>query len=277
MQPPSPELGEVRRARILERALHEGSVRVSDLSAQFGVTPETIRREINRLVGQGRLTRVHGGAVLPPASGPQELSFHSRAERQRGEKNAIALAAAMLVEDGDVIALDASTTALALGLELRARRLRALVIVTNGAQLPLRVGDAEGITVVCTGGTLRPRSLSYVGPQTLRAIEGYRVRKALVSCKGFTLADGPSETGEADAEVKQALCRAAEEVVLLVDHTKWGHSSLVPICPVSALRTVVTDRLPPADERARLQAAGIRLHLADTGISVATTTTAGRG
>ena len=263
MQAPTPELGEVRRARILELALNEGSVRVSELSALFGVTPETIRREINRLVRQGRLTRVHGGAVLPSAAGAQELPFQSRAERQRSEKSAIATAAARLVEDGDVIALDASTTALALALELRARRPRSLVIVTNSAQLPLRVGDAEGMTVVCTGGTLRPCSLSYVGPQTLRAVEGYRVRKALLSCNGFTLADGPSEAGEAEAEVKQAICRTAEEVVLLVDHTKWGRSSLVPVCALTSLHTVVTDRLPSPEERARLQAAGVTLHLAE--------------
>ncbi len=258
-----PELGEVRRARILEMALHEGSVRVSDLSAQFGVTPETIRREINRLVRQGRLTRVHGGAVLPSTAGQSELPFESRVERQRGEKGAIAAAAARLVDDGDVVGLDASTTALALGLELRARRLRSLVVVTNGAQLPLHVGDTEGVTVVCTGGTLRGRSLSYVGPQTLRAIEGYRVRKAFISCKGFTLDTGPSEAYEADAEVKKALCHAAEEVVLLVDHTKWGRNSLVSICSAAAVRTIITDRVPPAEDRAQLHAAGVALLVAE--------------
>jgi len=260
-----PELGEVRRARILELAGHDGSVRVSDLSARFSVTPETIRREINRLVRQGRLTRVHGGAVLPPTAAQHELPFHWRAERQHAEKGAIAAAAARLVEEADIIGLDASTTALALGLELRIRRPRSLVVLTNGAQLPLRISDAEGITVVCTGGTLRTRSLSYVGPQTLRAILGYRVRKVFLSCKGFTVADGPTEGNEADAEVKAAFVRAAEAVVLLVDHSKWGRNSLVPICPVEALTHIVTDRAPDAEERAQLAALGIRLHIEDAG------------
>lgn len=258
-----PELGEVRRARILAMAGQEGSVRVSDLSLRFGVTPETIRREINRLVRQGRLTRVHGGAILPPSAAHLEVPFQSRVERQHAEKDAIAALAARLVEEGDVIALDASTTALALGLELRARRPRSLVILTNGAELPLRLADAEGITVVCTGGTLRGRSLSYVGPQTLRAIEGYRVRKVFMSCKGFTVTDGPTEGNEADAEVKQAFVRSAETVVLLVDHSKWGRNSLVPICPLEALTHLVTEREVTEAERDRLEQTGVHLRCED--------------
>lgn len=263
MRSEAPELAEVRRARILELALRDGSVRVSDLSSRFGVTPETIRREINRLVRRGQLVRVYGGAVVPSPPLPGELPFEARAERQRVEKLAIAAAAARWVEDGEVVALDASTTALALGLELRAREPRALVVVTNGAQLPLRLGDHEGITVVCTGGTLRGRSLSYIGPQCLRAIEGFRVRKAFISCQGFTLADGPSEAGEAEAEVKQALIRSAEEAFLLIDGTKWGRNSLVPVCPAAALRHVITDRPPPAADRQQLDRVGVALHLAD--------------
>lgn len=258
-----PELGEVRRTRILDMASREGSVRVSDLSARFGVTPETIRREINRLVRQGRLTRVHGGAILPPTAVQYEVPFQSRVERQHAEKSVIASIAASLVEDGDVIALDASTTALALALELRSRRPRSLVVLTNGAQLPLRISDSDGITVVCTGGTLRSRSLSYIGPQTLRAIDGYRVRKVFMSCKGFVPGDDPTDGNEADAEVKQAFVRAAETVVLLVDHTKWGRNSLVPICPASALTHIVTDQAVGADERQRLEMAGIALHMVD--------------
>lgn len=256
-----PELGEVRRSRILELASQEGSVRVSDLSTRFGVTPETIRREINRLVRQGCLTRVHGGAVVPRTAALHEVPFHSRVERQHAEKGAIAAAAARLVEEGDVIALDASTTALALALELRGRRPRSLVILTNGAQLPGRIADCEGITVVCTGGTLRARSLSYVGPQTLRAIDGYRVRKVFLSCKGFTVADGPTEGNEADAEVKQAFVRAAEAVVLLVDRSKWGHNSLVPVCSMTALTHIITDQPADPADRALLEAQGIKLHV----------------
>ncbi len=272
-----PELGEVRRNRILEMAGQEGSVRVSDLSARFGVTPETIRREINRLVRQGRLTRVHGGAILPPTSVQYEVPFHSRVERQHAEKGAIASLAARLVEEGDVVALDASTTALALALELRGRRPRSLVVLTNGAQLPLRLADAEGITVVCTGGTLRSRSLSYVGPQTLRAIDGYRVRKVFMSCKGFMVGDGPTEGNEADAEVKQAYARAAETVVLLVDHSKWGRNSLVPICPVDALTHVVTDQTIAEEERLQLESRGVTLHVPDTGGMLEIAATARRG
>ena len=264
-QQPPPELGEIRRTRILEAAQQDGSVRVSSLSARFGVTPETIRREINRLVRQGRLTRVHGGAVLPPGAHIHEVPFFSRVQRQHDEKVAIAMAAAQLVEEGDVIALDASTSALELGLALRQRGLRSLVVLTNAVQLPLRLAEADGMTVVSTGGTLRARSLSYVGPQTLRAIEGYRVRKVFLSCKGFTLQDGPTEANEEEAEVKQALLRSSEEAILLADHSKWGHNSLVPICPPGAIQRVVTDR-PVAPEVADTVAAyGIRLVVSGSG------------
>ncbi len=259
-----PELGEVRRARILELAAQQGSVRVAVLSQMFSVTPETIRREINRLAQKGQLARVHGGAVLPSGMA-RELPFQLRSGRQQGEKLAIAAEAAAMVEEGDIVALDASTTALSLGQELAQRGLAAVVVVTNAAELPLRLAEAPGVTVLCTGGTLRGHSRSYVGPQTVRALEGYRVRKTFLSCQGFTLADGPSETSEAEAEVKQALVRAAEEVVLMVDHTKWGRNALVPICPVGALGRVITDRPPPLEEMRALEDAGVALHVTGTG------------
>lgn len=253
------ELGEVRRLRILDLVQRHGSVRVSELSDLFHVTPETIRREINRLAREGRLARVHGGAV--PAG--DEVPFQLRAGRQLDEKNAIAVAAARLVDDGDVIALDASTTALALANELLARRPNALVVVTNGAELPLRLGGTPAVSVLSLGGTLRWRSRSYVGPLALRALENYRVRKAFISCQGFTRECGPSESNEAEAEVKAAMVRAADEVVLLVDHTKWGRNALVPICGLGPITRIVTDQAPPPHERQALDLDGVRLDVAD--------------
>ncbi len=255
-----PDLAGVRRQRILDLVRTEGSVRVSDLSRRFQVTPETIRREINRLAGEGRLVRVHGGAVLPTAV-PEE-PFPRRLARQLAEKGAIAAAAAGLVEEGDTIVLDASTTALALGRALAERQTANLVVLTNGAELPLHLGPSAGITVLCLGGSMRWRSRSYVGPLTVGALSQYRVRKAFISCQGFTLDSGPSESNDDDAQVKSAMVRAAAEVILLVDHTKWGRNALVPICPLAGVRRLVTDRQPPAADHDQIAGLGIDLRVA---------------
>ena len=254
------DLGGVRRQRILELLRAEGSVRVADLSRRFRVTPETIRREINRLAGEGRLQRVHGGAMLPAAAA--EEPFPHRLTRQSLEKGAIARAAAELVEDGDVIALDASTTALALGQALLERGPTNVVVVTSGAELPLVLGPSPSITVVSLGGTLRWRSRGYVGPQALRSLARYRLRKAFISCQGCTVEAGPSESGEEEAQIKAAMVRAADETVLLVDHTKWGKNALVPLCGLDRVRTLVTDREPPALERRALTRLGVELRVA---------------
>lgn len=255
-----PDLAGVRRQRILELLHTEGSVRVSDLSLRFRVTPETIRREINRLADEGRLLRIHGGAVLP--TGIPEEPFPRRLSRQLTEKGAIAAAAADLVEEGDTIVLDASTTALALGRALAERQTANLVVLTNGAELPLHVGASAAIAVLCLGGSMRWRSRSYVGPLTVGALSQYRVRKAFISCQGFTLDSGPSESNDDDAQVKSAMVRAATEVILLVDHTKWGRNALVPICPLTGIRRLITDREPPPAERDHLARMGIELRIA---------------
>lgn len=254
------DLSGVRRQRILQLARAEGSVRVADLSRRFKVTPETIRREINRLAGLGQLERVHGGAMLPVADA--EEPFPHRLSRQSAAKDAIGRAAAELVADGDVIALDASTTALALGRALAARGAANVVVVTNGAELPLLLGPVTGITLLCLGGAMRWRSRGYGGPLAVAAMARYRVRKAFISCQGLTLEAGPSEGSEEEAQVKVAMMRAADETILLLDHTKWGRNALVPLCGMERIGRIVTDREAPAADRRQLAELGIAVRIA---------------
>lgn len=263
---------EVRRHKILERLEAVGSVKVTDLASEFKVTTETIRRDLGKLGTQGVLVRTHGGAMLgsngldhradAATTDLSDTPIHYRLLRSRAAKEAIAQEAIRFVENGDVIGLDASTTALALAELLAASTWESLVVVTNSVLAPLRLAKNVHITTVCTGGTVTPSRLSALGPLTVRTYTEYRVRKAFFSCKGFTANHGPTESSEAEAESKRALLASADMRVLLVDSSKLERTSLVPLCSVKSLAHLITDTwIGSSEDLNFIRETGVNVHV----------------
>ena len=160
MQPPE-GTGEVfaqERQRLIARIVEEhGRARVSDLSARFGVSTVTIRKDLDALVTAGIVVRAHGGAMAADRR-RAERAFDIRERIQRDEKDRIGDLAASFVEDGESIALDASTTALAMARHLKTRRAWAnLTVITNGLRIATELAGYPGITVVMPGGFLAGR------------------------------------------------------------------------------------------------------------------------
>src|ERR671936_2995283 len=149
-----------RMQRILQLLETRDSVHVAELSELFAVSEVTVRSDLSELARQGLVARVRGG-VRPLQRGQSELAFDLRLRLEVERKQAIARAAAEMVGDGEAIALDASTTAYYLALELRGKR--ELVLVTNGLLVAASLADAPGINVLVTGGVLRLSAMSPVG------------------------------------------------------------------------------------------------------------------
>jgi len=227
-----------RRANIARMVEQHGSVRVADLSRLFDVTEETIRRDLEDLEQGGYLKRTYGGAVKINGTG-LELPFARRLESHREEKTIMARYAATLVQEGETIILDASTTALWLAKHLIDRR--DLTVVTNSIQVVMELAGRPGIRVICTGGNLRERALGFVGPLAERAISGYFVDKVFMSGKGLTADGGLTDSNELEVELKKAMLVAARERIVLVDSSKLGHRAFARIDGLDGFSMIITD------------------------------------
>jgi len=253
---------EERRRRIVEILDRKQTVSVVELCALFGVSDMTIRRDLRKLDAQGLLRRTHGGAVsLQPA--PSDLSYRARERTQVAEKDAIGRKAAEMIQDGETIILDSGTTVARLAHYLRDKR--DLRIITNSVHVINELAQAEGITVIATGGTLRETTISFVGPLAESALRRFHADKLFLATVGLTPEQGLTNSNLYEAEVKATMIEVADEVILLADHTKFGQVSYAVVAPVDVLDVIVTDSGLPQEVRAEYEHRGIRLIVAEVG------------
>jgi len=248
-----------RIARIVEE---HGRARVADLAAEFDISTVTIRKDLAVLEAEGRLLRTHGGAMVPLGN-RTELGFEVRARLQRHEKDRIGALAADLVVDGESIALDASTTALAMARHIKARGSWIhLTVITNGLRIAFELAGHPGITVVLPGGFVRWEALSVVGPLGQGLFEKVNIQKAFLGAAGFTIDTGLSDATDEEAQIKRLIANSAHEVIALVDHTKWGRVAFATFCRTRDLDSVVTDEFAPEGMLEALRTRGIRVDVA---------------
>ena len=247
-----------RQQRIRQLAAEHSVLRVSDLAETFGVSEMTVRRDLETLSEAGHLERTFGGAVATDQAA-FESSYRVRLHTQTPQKTALARYAAALVQDGDTVAIDASTTSLALA---HALARRAVTVVTNSldSAQALRAGEAK---VLLTGGYLRQVAGSFAGPLALRSLRDLRVDHAFISAKGLVLPDGLMDTDLDEIEVKRAMISAAARVTALVDSSKLGTRALGCIAPLEAFDLLITDSGLDRAAQQELEARDLELHVID--------------
>jgi DeoR/GlpR family transcriptional regulator of sugar metabolism len=249
-----------RQEQIAQMVTAAGRVRVTDLAAQFGVSPVTIRKDLLVLEGEARVVRTHGGAIAPRTSSRPEPAFEVRERLQRDEKWRIGAAAAALIEDGESIVFDASTTALYVARHLKDRSTwHQLTVITNSIRIALELAGHPGITVLLLGGRVRAEALSVVGPLGDGVFRRVNVQKAFVGAVGLTMEAGLSDAMEEEAQIKRSMVAAAREVYALVDHTKFGRTASATFCRTDRLTGILTDEDAPADMVAALRDMGVQV------------------
>lgn len=244
---------EERRQVIGELARAEGRVQVASLAARFGVTTETVRRDLSDLELRGILRRVHGGAIAAERLG-YEPAVTERASVATGEKRRIATAALAHVPRRGSILLDAGTTTSALAAVLPSDR--ELTVVTNAVPLALNLPASAGTSVMLIGGRVRARTLAAVDGWALRTLAELTVDVAFIATNGVSAERGLTTPDPAEAAVKRAMVRAGRRVVLLADHTKIGDHHFERFADVADVDVLITDTSADADELDRLRAAG---------------------
>lgn len=245
-----------RRNAILSRLSMEGKVVVSDLSKEFSVTEETIRRDLEKLDNDGLAKKTYGGAVKVENSNV-DLPFHIRKQSNVESKQKIATIIADMIKDGDYIMLDASSTALNVVKAILHRK--KITIITNSIEILFELCNKPDWTIISTGGTLKEGGLSLVGHQAERMISGFHVDIAVCSCKGIDFESGITDSNEKDSEMKKAFFASATNKVLAVDSSKFNKISFVKVCGLSDINTVVTDTNPGDEWQNRLRESQVEL------------------
>jgi DeoR/GlpR family transcriptional regulator of sugar metabolism len=228
--------------RLLET---RDSVGVTELAQQFSVSEVTVRSDLAALARQGLAARVRGG-VRALQHGQSELGFDLRLRLGVERKQAIARAAAAMVGEGEAVALDSSTTAYYLALELRAKR--ELVVVTNGLLIAAALADAPGVTVLVTGGTLRLQAMSLVGELAADVFRRTAINTGFVGARGLSLERGLMDLNPDEVRIKQQMTTACERVVGIFDGTKWHRTALLSFVPADRVDAIVTDWSAPEDD-----------------------------
>ena len=230
-----------RRNLILEKLQDEKKVVVSELSALFDVSEETIRRDLDKLDKEGLAVKSYGVAVLVENNNV-DMPFNVRKKKNMQGKRIIANIIKDLISDGDHIIVDPSTTAVSIVKALREKK--RLTIVTNSIEVLVELADATGWDVISTGGTLRENYLALVGPRALDGISTFNADKLILSCKGIDMEKGITDANEMFSQVKRAMLHSAKQKILAVDSTKFEKVAFSQICDVADLDMVVTDVRP---------------------------------
>jgi DeoR family transcriptional regulator, fructose operon transcriptional repressor len=245
-----------RQQDIVQRARREGRVDVAELAREFGVTTETVRRDLTRLERHGLVRRVHGGA-LPIERLGFEPAVDERAAAHTGEKQRIGKAAAAFLPQEGTVLIDAGTTTACLADALPPDR--ALTVVTNALPIALQLANRPRSTVLMLGGRVRGRTLAQVDAWALRGLAELHVDVAFIATNGLSVERGLTTPDLAEAEVKRAMVAAATRVVLLADSSKVGQVHFIRFASLADIDVLVTD--DALDDRAaeEFQAAGVQV------------------
>ncbi|PJJ61919.1 DeoR/GlpR family DNA-binding transcription regulator [Compostimonas suwonensis] len=251
----------LRRERMLALVTELGFVTVGDLSQALGVSPVTVRADLDVLDESNAVHRVHGGAVVGNRSLAREPSFEESLEASAAEKQAIGAAAAALVRSGNSVILDVGTTAAAVARALVARtELTDVAIITNGLNIALELEQAiPRFTVLVTGGTLRPRQHSLVNPLAQTMLRDIHADLAFLGCNGVDAARGVTNVNLPETEVKRMMLAAATRGVVVADSSKLGEVHLGRIGGIEEFATLVTGAGASAGVLDELGATGLEI------------------
>jgi DeoR family fructose operon transcriptional repressor len=260
-----------RKAQLAAYVAETGQVTVSELAERFGVSIDTVRRDLDQLAADGSLVRTYGGAVsLSTVSRTTDRAVDQRLTVQEHEKEKIAALAAALVEDGSTIMINGGTTTLALARNLGQHR--DLTVATNNLLLPGALPPSAVRDIYVFGGAVRALTLATIGPVSFRATTGADLDiscdLALVGVGAVSADAGYTTSNLAEAAMMQEMISRAARVAILADSSKFGRRLFAQVSELGAADYLITDTAPPPDLRDALAASGVELLTPTAGGSV---------
>jgi DeoR family glycerol-3-phosphate regulon repressor len=243
-----------RQAELLEEVRARGAVSVEALAERFGVTLQTVRRDVKLLSDVGLLARFHGGVRLP-GSTTENIAYRQRQQLNEAAKRRIARAVARSVPAGCSLILNIGTTIEAIAHELL--RHQGLRVITNNLNVAAILSDNPECEVIVAGGVVRPRDRGIVGEATVDFIQQFKVDIGLI---GISAIEGDGTLRDFDyreVKVARAIIGQSREVWLAADHSKFNRPAMVELARLDQIDMLFTDLPPPAPFPALLVEAGV--------------------
>ena len=230
---------------------------LEELAKHVGASVSTVRRDLTLLEGGGNVRRTHGGArIVEPRS--DEFIFSARDTHELGEKESIGRACAALIRPRQSVIIDAGTTCYHVARHLEDVPLQ---IVTNSLPVANHFASATKVEVVVSGGVIYPRVGVLVGPLAVDAFSKIHADMAIMSAGGIT-PDGITNSHGLLIDIQRAMIHAAQKVIFCFDHTKFGRQSVMPLCELDSVDTIVTNSAAPDDIVQALRARGAQVIVA---------------
>ncbi len=234
-----------------------GIVRVEDLRKDLKVSVATVRRDLEAMEDEGRVRRVHGGAISME-SRLDEAGFDTKTGLASKEKRLIAGEAVKLISSGDSIFLDGGSTVLELARLLADRS--DLTVVTNSLRAATELSNSR-LRIILTGGELRLLSQTMVGPLTRAVLDKVRMDKAFMGTMGLSVEDGLTTTDPNEAFTKALVQKQARQVILLADSRKWGKVSFSRVSGFEGVDVLITDKKFPTKDARALRKRSVKVRL----------------
>ena len=236
-----------KRLSSIRDLLNNGdSVSVAELSRTFNVTEETIRRDLDKITKDDHaVVRVHGGAYKIK-NFDREAPYALRETLLVAEKERMAQTGYTMLEEGDTIMLDSSTSALHLAQAIKRGTLK-ISVITNSLRIALELSDCPHANLIVPGGAYRPSSRSFVGYSATGTLDDFHADKAFVSCSGLHARSGLTDNSESEARVRRTMLENSDYRYLLVDSDKFGRSKSHRIAHLTGIHSLFTDKEPDAE------------------------------
>lgn len=260
MQKKKEKLTVSRRRDILEQIKKNGEVLITDLSRQFNVSEVTIRNDLEYLERKNLVMRARGGAIDAENHVGIDQSILDKNKLHALEKMAIGRRSVQLIRENETIILDSGTTTAEIAKNLDG--FRHLTVITNALNIANLLIGQPNINLIVPGGVLRQNSMSLIGPMAEKSLSNFYVDKAFISTDGFDTRQGIFTPNIEEASLNVVMITIAKEVILVTDSSKFTRKSLVFICGLDKIKTVVTDKGILPDDKKRLEDAGIQVILA---------------
>lgn len=261
-------LAQQRHALILELSNKNGIVHTSDLVKRLGVSSETIRKDLAFLAQEGQLVRVHGGAMPTEKnvagslcnsreSSHEYVSFQIRNTQHMEQKAAITNYAASLIKENQVIALDYGSTSQLMAMVLK-KQFKSLTVITNSIQNALILSECPNFTIILTGGILSKEELTLANDFT-PILDHLHIDILFMTVSGVDPVIGFTDQRFSEARLQNQMRQAASRTIVLADSSKFGKSSLVKICALKDVDTIITDSGLSAPIEQEIRRAGSEL------------------
>ena len=253
-----------RRYRLLNLLREQPGIRVPDIARLLDVSEGTIRNDLKAMAESGQLTRVWGGGIPVEEERGVSPAYTARARMNQSAKRCIARIASQLVEDGDSLLLDASTTVFHMAGFLQERQ--NLTIITNGIEAGRELARNPSNTIILLGGILRPDGTAITRPSNEYLLHDLHIKTAFMSSSGFSIESGLTEVDLNEAQFKRSMVASARKLVALIDSSKFGQVNLTSYARTNQVDHIFTDCDLPDEWKIKLENAGVAYTLCSEAI-----------